>query len=161
MTRTALALPLATIVLLMGAPSGRAADQHVVLTPDQIKWQPAPPALPKGAEIAVLSGDPGKEGPFVLRAKLPASYRIGPHTHPTAENITVLSGTLNLGEGKAMDPEKMRPVSAGAFFSMPAGMAHYVSAKDETIIQVSSMGPFAITYVNPQDDPRQAAGAAK
>ena len=35
-----------------------AASSHKMITPDQIKWGPAPPSLPPGAQLAVLDGDP-------------------------------------------------------------------------------------------------------
>lgn len=163
MTRTATALPLAAVAVLTIASMspGQAADQHIIIPSDQVQWQPAPPALPKGAQIAPLYGDPGKEGPYGMRVKLPANYRIPPHMHPKAENVTILSGTFNLGMGEQADLEKTQSLTAGAFFSMPPGTAHYVLTKDETVIQVNSMGPMGLTYVNPQDDPRQAAGAVK
>src|SRR4051812_41863405 len=76
------------------------ANKHEVLvTPADLKWQAAPPSLPKGAKVALLEGDPSKKGPFVMRVKLPDGYKIAPHTHPQDERVTVLSGTLYLGMG--------------------------------------------------------------
>src|SRR6266436_5233067 len=40
----------------------------------RLKWGPAPPAFPKGAEIAVIAGAPGKEGPFVFRISLTQKF---------------------------------------------------------------------------------------
>src|SRR5262249_14626957 len=71
---------------------------HVLVRPDDIKWGPAPPALPAGAKAAVLAGDPGKAGPFVIRAQLPDGYKVPPHWHPTDENVTVLKGTFMMGK---------------------------------------------------------------
>ena len=83
-----------------------AADEHVSATPDTLKWGPAPPAYPKGAEFAIISGNPGQEGPFVLRIKAPAGYKVPPHVHPADENVTVLSGTFNFGMGEKFDEAK-------------------------------------------------------
>jgi hypothetical protein len=36
-------------------------------------------------------------------------------------------------------------------------MSHFAQAKGKTVVQVESTGPFALTYVNPKDDPRGAS----
>jgi quercetin dioxygenase-like cupin family protein len=136
------------------APAAPSAPAHIGMLPAEIKWGPAPPALPPGAQAAVLAGDPGKEGPFVLRAKLPAGYKVPPHWHPVDEYVTVLSGTLQVGMGDKVDAASMRSLTAGSFITAEKEMRHYVQAKGPTVIQVSAMGPFAITYVNAADDPR-------
>ena len=141
------------------AQAPAAAPAHTVVTPAALQWGPGPPALPKGVMIAVLSGNPGEPGPYVLRAKLPAGYVIKPHWHPTDENLTVLSGELKSGMGDAIDEKSMETMTAGSFARMPATMRHYVIAKTETVLQVHGTGPFVLTYVNPADDPRQAPPA--
>jgi len=141
------------------AQAPAAGPAHTVVTPAALQWGPAPPGLPKGAMVAVLSGDPGQPGPFVLRAKVPAGYTVKPHWHATDENLTVLSGELKAGMGDVIDEKAMDTMPAGAFARMPATMRHYVIATTETVLQVHGTGPFAITYVNPADDPRQAAPA--
>jgi quercetin dioxygenase-like cupin family protein len=137
--------------------AGHAGDaDHVVVRSAAVKWGPAPPGLPPGAQIGVLLGDPSKPGmPYVLRAKLPAGYKVPPHWHPTDENVTVLQGTLLIGKGDKLDPSTMEELPAGSFMRMPQGMRHYAIAKGETILQLHGMGPFDIAYVNPSDDPRK------
>jgi quercetin dioxygenase-like cupin family protein len=130
--------------------------EHIVVTPADLKWADAPPSLPAGAKMAVLEGDPGKKGPFTVRLQAPAGYKIAPHTHPTAERVTVISGTFHLGTGGTFDETAGQELAAGSFAVMPAGMKHFAWSPDETIIQISSTGPFAINYVNPNDDPRNA-----
>ncbi len=146
------------IVFVAVSSSGRAqapvAPAHIGMLPAEIKWGPASPALPPGAQMAVLAGDPGKEGPFVLRVKLPAGYRVPPHWHPVDEHVTIISGTLQLGMGDKFDAGSMRALTAGSFAIAEKEMRHYVLAKGPTVIQVSAMGPFVITYVNAADDPR-------
>lgn len=132
-----------------------AADDHTVLTPSDIKWGPAPPSIPKGAQAAAIYGDPAKDGLFALRLKLPKGYHIPPHVHPKPEVVTVLSGTLALGEGDAADKSKTKPLPAGSFFAMSPGMKHYVYADEETVLQLNSTGPWGLTYVNEKDDPRK------
>ena len=138
------------------APKAATAPKHsVVASASDVKWGPAPPALPAGGQMAVLDGDPSKVGvPFVIRAKLPDGYRIAPHWHPTDENVAVLSGSFSVGMGNKMDEGTMTAVTAGGFVHMPKTMRHYVMTKGETVIQVHGLGPFVVNYVNPADDPR-------
>jgi hypothetical protein len=120
----------------------------------EIKWVNAPPSLPAGLKIAILEGDPSKDGPFVFRAKLPDGYRIPPHAHSKPERITVISGTFNIGMCDKFDISKGRAMPAGTYGQWPAGMKHYVWAKGETVLQFHGVGPWTIQYVNPADDPR-------
>jgi anti-sigma factor ChrR (cupin superfamily) len=146
---------------LTAAGAAAAAEMHQIVTPESIKWQAAPPGLPPGSSIAVLSGDPSKGGVFILRAKLPAGYTIPPHWHSAIENVTVLSGALHMGMGDTFNRAKAHVISAGAFVSLPEKSRHYVWTDAETIIQVTATGPFDINYVNPKDDPRTGATATR
>ena len=74
--------------------------EHTAMTPSDLKWGDPPPVLPKGAQMAVLAGDPTKAGLFVVRLKMPAGYKIMPHSHPTDENITVISGLVRRRHGR-------------------------------------------------------------
>ena len=130
------------------------SEEHVVLTPGDLKWMDAPPALPAGAKMAVLAGDPNKKGLFTVRLQTPAGYKVPPHTHPTGEHITVISGTFYIGTGDKFDEAAGKELGAGGYMVMPAGMKHYAWTPAEAIIQVHGMGPFVIKYVNPADDPR-------
>jgi quercetin dioxygenase-like cupin family protein len=112
--------------------------------------------LPAGAKLAVLEGDPNKQGPFTIRLQMPSGYKIMPHTHPTPEKVTIISGTGFLGMGPTFDQAAAKQLDPGSFAIMPAGMQHFAFAKGETVVQISGNGPFVINYVNPADDPRQA-----
>jgi quercetin dioxygenase-like cupin family protein len=141
-----------------GSASTGTHAAHLAVTPDQLKWGPAPPSLPPGAQMAVLEGDPSTAGaPFAIRAKLPDGYRVPPHWHPTDERIAVLQGTFGMGLGERFDPAAGRELPVGSYVVAPKGVRHFVWAKDETVIQVSGMGPFEINYVNPAEDPRKAS----
>ena len=131
-----------------------AEDAHTIIASNDIKWGPAK-VLPAGAESAVLVGDPSKEGLFVLRIKFPAGYELPPHFHTTQEIVTVISGTSNLGMGEAADKSAATVLPAGSLFTVPPGMAHFAFFYEETVIQISTNGPWAVTYVNPKDDPRK------
>jgi quercetin dioxygenase-like cupin family protein len=138
------------------AAAAKPAAKHVMVTTNDMKWGPAPDALPAGAQMAVLDGDPSKAGvPFVIRAKLPDGYKVMPHWHPTDESVTVLSGTFTVATGDTWNDSAMTSLKAGEFTKMPKMMHHYAGAKGETVIQIHGMGPFAITYINPKDDPRK------
>jgi ketosteroid isomerase-like protein/quercetin dioxygenase-like cupin family protein len=135
------------------APAGPPATTHVMVQPAAITWMDPPPSLPPGSKIAVISGDPSKPAPFVIRAQVPAGYKVPPHWHPGDENLTVLSGTVALGMGDAWDEAKMQTVGAGGYVGLPAQMRHSFLAKTAATFQVHGMGPFVVNYVNPADDP--------
>ena len=92
--------------------------------------------------------------------KLPQGYKVPPHTHPVDEVVTVVSGTFSLGMGETADQSSAQPLPAGSFFALPPNTAHYVFIDEETVIQISTVGPWGLTYVNAADDPRTAAPAA-
>jgi quercetin dioxygenase-like cupin family protein len=144
------------VVVSAGPAQDKGGDDKDVkiFTPDDIKWQDAPASLPPGAKMAVLDGDPSKEGPFVIRVKMPDGYRVPPHTHPRQERATVISGTLNIGMGDTFDADKCKAMPAGSFGTWPAGMKHFGWMKGETVLQLHGTGPWAVNYVNPKDDPR-------
>ena len=121
---------------------------------DQLTWGPAPAVFPAGAKMAVVSGDPGKDEMFTIQLSMPDGYRIPPHSHPTDEDVKVLKGTLLVGMGDTLDLSKANAIKAGGTGKVPAKMHHYAAAKGATQISVTAMGPFAMTYVNPADDPQ-------
>ena len=123
---------------------------------DAVKWGPAPPMVPKGAEIAVLAGDPGKTGPFTLRLKMPAGFKIPAHSHPSYEAVTLISGDFNIGMGDKLDESKAEKLKPGSFINLPAEMNHFAFATADSVVQINSEGPFSINYVNAADDPRNA-----
>jgi mannose-6-phosphate isomerase-like protein (cupin superfamily) len=125
-----------------------------VFTPDQIKWGPAPPFIPAGAQLAVLEGNPmASTGDYTIRLKMPDGYRIAPHTHPQRENVTVISGTLKVGIGDNFDDSKMMSFSAGSFAYLDPSMHHYAGASGETVVQIHGQSPVKFNYINPADDP--------
>lgn len=142
----ALAMPLSAAV---------ADDRHVMISPEKVDWAAGPASIPTGARAAILYGDPGTDGLFALRLKLPAGYQLPPHHHPQPEVVTVISGTFHLGMGERADRDATVPLKAGSFFAFEPGMAHYAFTDEETVIQLNSTGPWGLEYVNPDDDPRR------
>ena len=127
---------------------------HVMIVPADLKWSPVP-SLPAGAEIAVIEGPLNIEGPITARIKFPANYRLPAHTHPVIEHVTVLSGTFHMGAGDKLDTTKTKALPPGAFAIMHPGTQHFAWTEVETIVQIHSVGPWGINYVNPADDPRK------
>lgn len=143
-----LALPLliAAPVTQAGANPAKAAD---------LKWSAAPPVFPKGAEMAVVKGDPGKAGEFTVELKFPANYTIPAHHHPTDEHVKVVSGKVLFGMGDKADKAKAKWMATGATGTAPAKMNHFVFTDAPAVVEVTAVGPFAMTYANPKDDPRK------
>jgi len=132
------------------------ATEHRVTKPSDLKWGEAPPGLPASAKVAALNGDPTQAGPFTVRLKAPADYKVMPHTHPTDERLTVISGSFRIGMGERFDETKMQEMGPGSYIVLPSGMAHFAKSAKESIVQIDSEGLFQINYVNPADDPRNA-----
>jgi hypothetical protein len=155
MTRFTPVIALASLLVSSALVADEHDEKDFRLFPvDKTEWQDGPPSLPTGAKMAVLEGDPNKEGPFVFRVKAPDGYRIPPHTHPKMERVTVISGTFHIGMGEKFDAAKALPMPTGTYGYWKPGMKHFVWIKGETVVQFHGMGPWKIEYVNPADDPR-------
>lgn len=137
------------------------AAEHRFFNPAEIKWSEGPPSLPKGVKVAVLEGDLASPGPFTMRVMAPAGYKIPPHWHPGIEHLTVISGALYMGLGETWDESKGHVLAPGSFSYMQAGTRHFAWTKKETVLQVHGVGPWGISYINPQDDPRNQKQATK
>jgi Domain of unknown function (DUF4437) len=148
---------LSTIVALtcLVLPRTWAAEHsgHLIVTPADVQWTDTP-SLP-GAKIAVIEGPITEAVPFTFRIKFPANYKVPPHWHPATERVTVLSGTLHLGVGDTFDQAKAKALPAGSISIMEPEMHHFAWTSEETVVQLSGMGPWGITFVNPADDPRK------
>jgi hypothetical protein len=138
--------------------------KHVLDSPEMVSWGPAPPMIPAGAQIAVLSGNPMAAGPYSIRLKFPANYAIQAHSHPTDENVVIVSGALTFGMGNklAKDSADNKTLPVGGYALMPANMNHYAfTTNKETTIVLYGQGPVEFKYVNPADDPRNAKTSTK
>jgi quercetin dioxygenase-like cupin family protein len=147
-------LPLAALVaaslwLLQaaGAMAQASAD------PAALRWS-VPPVLPPGALMAVVSGDPTGPGESTLQISMPNGYRIPPHSHPSYEHVEVREGTLLVGMGDKLDPKRTQALAAGDSGTAPAGMHHFSIAKGRTVLSVTFIGPYTITYVRAEEAPR-------
>ncbi len=142
------------------AASTPAASSHAMVRASAVQWGDAPPSLPSGVQAAVLSGDPGKPGSFVLRLKAPAGYRVPRHWHPSDEHVTVLEGDLTLAMGDGADAHSA-DFAPGDYVLLPKKMLHEARTRNGAVLQIQSTGPFEIHYVDPKDDPRKQAKKAK
>lgn len=155
-------LPVLILLLIFLAPQVNAQDNPahgeqgnvLVYENEEVEWKDGPGSFEAGAQFAVLEGDPGKDGYFNLRLKLPDGFRIAPHWHPNIERVTVISGNFLLGHGETADINETQRLGPGSYVSLPPEMVHYAIADGETVVQLATMGPWEIHYVKAEDDPR-------
>jgi hypothetical protein len=143
-----LLLSVAPAIHAQAAPADQQPARH---------WGPAPAVFPQGARMAVVSGDPTKAGQFTIELAMPNGYKIAPHFHPTDEAVEIKKGTLLIGMGDTFDASKAKAMKAGDKGSVPASAHHFAAAQGVTIVAVTAMGPFAMAYVHPADDPQKQA----
>ena len=134
-------------------PAAATASAHVTVAAAELQWTP----MFLGLERAVISGDPDKPGPFVMRLRAMKGASVPAHWHPTDENITVLTGTLKLGVGDKLDLKALHALNAGTYSFMPKNMRHFGTFSPGSVLQVHGMGPFVLNFVNPADDPSKPA----
>lgn len=150
----AIAATLGAMLIISATPLVAHDGQHHAFETDDVEFKSGPPTLPASAQFAVLVGNPAEEGPFVMRLKFPADYIIPPHRHPKEEHVTVLSGGFGMAMGEKHDAAAAPLYKPGSFIQIPTGEAHFAWTEEETVVQISAMGPFGIEYVDPKDDPR-------
>jgi hypothetical protein len=141
-------LALIGIAVASSGLAGQSTDRH---------WSEAPPLFPIGAQIAVISGDPGAPGMFTAELKIPDGYRWPPHFHFADERIAVRQGSLLVGMGDKLDVATTKPMVVGDSATTVARMHHYAVAKGETIVAITMNGPYTIRYVNWDEDPQKKA----
>jgi quercetin dioxygenase-like cupin family protein len=144
------------LVVFMAASACFLAPQRVMaqsLMDHPLHWS-TPTTLPPGALVAVVSGDPRRPGESTLLVSMPNRYRIGPHFHPSYERVEVREGTLLVGMGDTLDRKLTRPLVAGDSVTFLPEMHHYWIASGRTIVSMTFMGPFTITYLRAEDAPR-------
>jgi len=125
-------------------------DDFVRLTPDDLVWQQLEPGL----DIAVLEGDPGGEGYYILRARFAPGVFSAPHYHPNTRYVTVIKGTWWTGIGTVQDKENSIPLGPGSYMKHPAMAPHYDGARDEeVIVEIRGIAPAPLVYVNAAGEP--------
>jgi quercetin dioxygenase-like cupin family protein len=133
-------------------------------SPDQIPWRAAPPSMPPHTELAVLEGDPAKEGIVTMRLRLKAGFRLPLHTHPVDERVTVLSGAVRVGFPAGVVDDQARAAAgrwpAGSFYVNPPGVPHFVEADEDTVLQITVQGPWRVDLVAPPPPPPPSSPTA-
>lgn len=144
-------------LLLLALVTSAAAQTpaHDMSAPVKPMWSPVGPNLARGAQIAVLQGDPAQSALFTIRLKMPKGYVVAPHFHGTDLHVTVISGEFSAGMGDRVDLAKAPILHPGDFITVPANQHHFDAARSRSVVQIYGMGPFSLTYVNPKDDPQQ------
>jgi quercetin dioxygenase-like cupin family protein len=142
-----------TFIVGVALLAARGAVAQGAGEPATLHWS-VPPVLPHGALMAIVSGDPTGPGQSTLQLSMPNGYQIPPHFHPGYEHVEVKEGTLLVGMGDRLDPKRTQPLAAGDSATAPAGMHHFSIAKGRTVLSVTFIGPYTITYVRAEDAPR-------
>lgn len=127
-------------ILAEGAPAS-----GLMLTPSQLQWKPNPRVA--GLEVANIVGDATQPGPYVQRVRFPAGQVVQAHSHPDDRTYTVISGTWHVGWGERYDASKLTALPAGSFYTEPAGVPHFISTREDVVVQISGTGPTAVHYV--------------
>ena len=134
-------------VFLAGTPAAAQQVGAPFVTPDSVKWNPAP--FP-GISIAVAAGNPTTSGTYAIFVKFASGAKALPHTHPDQRIVTVISGAIYVGMGTEIDPPKAVMLKAGSVIVIPADAPHFGWTTDsEAILQEVGAGPTG-TKVWPQ-----------
>jgi quercetin dioxygenase-like cupin family protein len=128
--------------------------EPMALTESEMRWGAQGGLALAGMEQVNLVGNPSKPGPYTLRLKFPAGYKLAPHTHPDYREVTILSGTWYTGYGDKFDAVSLKALPAGSFYIEPANVSHFVAVHEPVVIQVSGTGPSTRNFVDPLDKPK-------
>ncbi len=120
-------------------------------TPAEMKWGAQGGLALSGMEQANLVGNPSEPGPYTVRLRFPAGYKLAPHIHPDSREVTILSGTWYTGYGEKFDATTLKALPPGSFYTEPANVPHFVEVREPVVIQVSGMGPSGRQFVTPAD----------
>ena len=115
--------------------------------PDQIPWSPVDA---RGAQNAVVVGDPSKPGFYMVYTKWTKGNHFSrPHFHPNDRYIVVLKGTWWVGSGPKFDPDHgTLAMPAGSFVTHFGEQVHWDGAKDEdAVLLIMGEGPATATEV--------------
>jgi len=151
--RVAIDAPVTTTPFPMAGVSSASMDMAdmQMLASSGLAWSDfASPGFDPGMKLAVLHGDPGKKGDYVLRLQFPDGYKFPVHWHPGGEHLSVLSGTFFLGMGKTADWNTVRTYAPGDFIYIPARHPHFGGARGVTVIQLHGEGPFQLFLGSPK-----------
>lgn len=124
-----------------------------IITPDTVNWSTFH-AFPPGAKVAFLSGDPRESGPFMLRIKIPANYKVPPNWQTVKLYVTVLQGSYSIGVGNIFNPKNGKTLPSTGSVVIPANTHLYFWSNKGAVLEIHGIGPWDIHYVDPMNDPR-------
>jgi len=126
------------------------------ILPEDIEWKSFG-AFPPSVRLAILVGEPSKEGTYTIRVHVPRGVKLMPHKHPEDRTYTVISGVFYIGLGDRFESDKLQAYPPGAVIVLPGDTPHFHWARSgDYITQVTAIGPLGLDYLNPVDDPRNA-----
>jgi pimeloyl-ACP methyl ester carboxylesterase len=117
---------------------------HAVYPLEEDAWHEMPQGMPPGSRFAVISGDPHKAGPFVVRLRLPPGYILPPSRRRNEEQMIVLAGSITVGTGSESGATHARTLTAGAYLLLPANELQFAHTQDGAIVQIFGIGPFEL-----------------
>ena len=117
--------------------------QHVVRA-DSTPWQPCPPTLPPGCEMAVLEGNPQGEDLFTVRFLATDIFVMPPHWHPKEERVTIISGKAGVAFGDASSREEATWFGPGDYYVNARHAVHSVWIEGPTVLQITGIGPWSM-----------------
>jgi len=135
--------------MTLGASIAATPAGTIRLQADALAWKPGNPTMPAGTQVAVLEGDPKAARFFTIRLKVPAGSRLAPHWHPRDERVTVISGVVAVGFGEVIDEQAVTRFGPGAFYVNPANSRHYVLFAEDSVVQVTGIGPWEVNFLKP------------
>ena len=151
------------VLLLFAASAADAAS-----TNDQLRLDPGDiAALSKsgagagtsgviGIQTTVLFGDPTVAGPYTIALRVPAHTIIAAHTHRDNRSAVVVSGTWWFGYGPLNNPDKLKALAPGSFYTEPAGQAHFArTGHQAAVVYITGSGPTDTHYLDASADPRR------
>jgi quercetin dioxygenase-like cupin family protein len=141
-------------VIAVSGLHAQTKPEPMAITASEMKWETQGGLALPGMEQAKLVGDPSKPGPYTIRLKFPAGYKLAPHTHPDYREVTILSGTWYTGYGETFDAAKLKPLPAGSFYTEPSNLPHFVEVREPVMIQVSGTGPSGRAFVGTAGNPK-------
>src|SRR5689334_5324553 len=140
--------------LFVAAAMAQTRQGVVALTPLEMNWTSQGGLAAPGMEQLNLVGDPARPGPYTLRLKFPKGFKVAPHTHPDSREVTIISGVFATGYGETFDNARLKTLPAGSFYTEPANAPHYIEIEEDTILQVSGMGPSGRKFINLPETPK-------
>lgn len=140
-TCAALALAVSSIAFAADTPA------------DALEWRYVP-GISKPIEMAVVSGDPAADGPYVVRYRMPSGMKMNPQRFSDERQLTVIKGIFWISGGESFNWKDMDEFKQGAVILKEANKPYFGWARTAVILEERGVGPSKFEYVHEEDDPR-------